>query len=329
MDERGQSVSSTELDLLKHKVEDTEQLHANLKQSRHECQSMETQLHEVRSSENATKLQLAKDEAERSSTELTAKSDEFAKCRHANHAKLSSLQSAHDALVQTHTWTEGTVRTLQSANTAQSQQLAQALAHVQDLTSRLAEQEATYASEAAGLHCLVEMMEECEAQAKSIVENIENEWAGVGEHAERREAARPAEAEHECKRAESAEDKIEEMEHVLEHMNRGEYAVPLPCAGANSNGSMFETPSMPVRNGANDPVLQGMMMLSPSVAMASHAQKGGKTFTEVYTELIRMQEQYSKKSDECNHLDRTLQSVLAQIECTPAAHTLAGRVVDF
>ena len=41
------------------------------------------------------------------------------------------------------------------------------------------------------------MMEEREKQAKEIVENIEHEWATVGEKAERREAILKAETERE------------------------------------------------------------------------------------------------------------------------------------
>lgn len=57
-----------------------------------------------------------------------------------------------------------------------------------------------------------------------------------------------------------------------------------------------------------------MMGLSPTVAMASRAQRSGKTFTEVYAEHVKLQEEYARKSAEYDHMDRTLQAVLAQIE---------------
>ncbi len=58
----------------------------------------------------------------------------------------------------------------------------------------------------------------------------------------------------------------------------------------------------------------GMLGLSPTVAMASRSQRSGKTFTEVYADYVRLQEEYAKKSAEYDHMDRTLSSVLAQIE---------------
>ena len=209
-----------------------------------------------------------------------------------------------DSITQSHAATEASFKTLQSAHTAQAHQLTQALSKVQGLTGQLAEQEARYSSEASGLKRLVGMMEEREKQAKEIVENIEHEWATVGEKAEKREAMLKAETERERKGREQAEKRVEQLENVLERMGRGELPVP-----GNS------VSSTPMRGSGNpDLVIDGMMGLSPTVAMASRAQRTGKTFTEVYADHVRLQEEYAKKSAEYDHMDRTLSSVLAQIE---------------
>jgi hypothetical protein len=52
-----------------------------------------------------------------------------------------------------------------------------------------------------------------------------------------------------------------------------------------------------------------MMDLSPTVAMASRAQRSGKTFTEVYAD-----HRYVKKNTDYDRMARTLAQVLAQIE---------------
>jgi nucleoprotein TPR len=208
-----------------------------------------------------------------------------------------------DSLTQTHAATETSFKALQSAHTAQAHQLTQALSKVQALTGQLAEQEARYSNEANGLQRLVSMMEEREKQAKEIVENIEHEWATVGEKAERREAMLKAETERERKGREQAEKRVEQLENLLEKMGRGELPVP--------GHSVSLTP---VRASNQDLLTDGMMGLSPTVAMASKAQRSGKTFTEVYADYVRLQEEYAKKSAEYDHMDRTLSSVLAQIE---------------
>lgn len=200
------------------------------------------------------------------SAELVAKTEEFAKYRRAKQAELSELQTSNDMLQQTRDTTENTLKALQSAHSAQAHQLTQALGRVQDLTGRLAEQETTYSHEAAGLKRLVAMMEEREAQARAIVDGIEKEWEGVGEKAERREAVLREEIEAANMRAEAAEKRVEELQTVLDRMDRGEF--PVPGAGmAWGSGSAMGTPGTPQRTplrnamgmGTPDLLTQGMM----------------------------------------------------------------------
>ncbi|KAH9169938.1 hypothetical protein EDB89DRAFT_1980725 [Lactarius sanguifluus] len=333
-----QSVSSTELDSFKHRVEDTERekrdllsvvsrlkedsaqrdeeiqtLRTSLKQARQDQQTLETQLRELRSTESSTKfkldsltqqLQLAKDEADRTSKELAKKSEDFANYRHEKHASHSQLQSAHDALKEEYASKEGTLKVLQDAHNVQSRQLTQSLTRQQDLSARIAEQDATYASEVAGLRRLIEMVEAREAQSKAIVENVEQEWEAVNERADRRESALREQVDRERLRTEAAEARIEELERVLEKVNHGEFPVPAPGTSA---------PSTPAR-GSTDILMQGIMSLSPTVAIASRAQRTGKTFTEVYADHVRLQDEYAKKCAEYDRMDRTLAQVLAQIE---------------
>lgn len=175
---------------------------------------------------------------------------------------------------------------------------------MQTLSGQLAEQEARYSNEASGLKRLVTMMEEREKQAKDIVENIEREWATVGEKAEKRESKLREETERERRGREEAEKRLEQLEGVLDRIGRGE----LPTPGRNAPSTPFRTP------GPADISVDGMMGLSPTVAMASRSQRSGKTFTEVYADYVRLQEEYAKKSAEYDHMDRTLSAVLAQIE---------------
>lgn len=184
---------------------------------------------------------------------------------------------------------------------------------MQDLSGRIAEQDATYASEVAGLRRLIEMVEAREAQSRAIVENVEQEWATVNERADRREAALLEQVERERLRTEAAEARLEELERVLEKVNRGEFPVPAPGTSL---------PSTPAR-GLTDLLAQGIMDLSPTVAMASRAQRSGKTFTEVYADHVRLQDEYAKKCAEYDRMSRTLAQVLAQIEERVCCHTPA------
>ncbi|KAJ3573187.1 hypothetical protein NP233_g2600 [Leucocoprinus birnbaumii] len=338
--ENSRSQTSVETENLRHRVEDIERekrdlvgvisrlkeegaqradevttLRANLKEARQEHQKLEIQIRELRSTETSNKfkvdtltqqLELAQAETKRNSDELNAKIEEFTKYRRTKHAELTTLQAAHDALAQTAESAQASLKALQTAHSTQSHQLTQALSKVQDLTGQLAEQETKFANEAGGLKRLVTLMEEREKQAKEIVENLENEWAGVGQKAEAREAVLKEEIEKERRGREQAEKRIKNLENVLEGVNRGE--LPLPGRGSLP-GTPMRTPGTP-----GDPFNDALMGLSPTVAIASRSQKSGKTFTEVYTEFVKLKEDYAKKVMEYDHMERTLESVLAQIQ---------------
>jgi nucleoprotein TPR len=259
---------------------------------------------------------LAKEESERAVNELNQKSDEFSKYRRAKHAELLEIQAERDSLAQSSSASESSINALQAARRSLSQQLTQALTRVQDLTGQLAEQEATYSSEAAGLRRLVVMMEEREQHAKEIVDGLERDWATVGEKAERREMKLKDEIDREAKRADDSEKRVQELERLLRGLDTGDFP-PAPSISSVSGipRTPGSVPSTPARGSDfASPGDLGMMGLSPTVAMASRAQRSGKTFTEVYAEHVRLQEEYARKSAEYDHMDRTLQAVLAQIE---------------
>jgi nucleoprotein TPR len=259
---------------------------------------------------------LAKEESERAVNELNQKSDEFSKYRRARHAELLEIQAERDSLAQSSSASESSINALQAARRSLSQQLTQALTRVQDLTGQLAEQEATYSSEAAGLRRLVVMMEEREQHAKEIVDGLERDWATVGEKAERREMKLKDEIDREAKRADDSEKRVQELERLLRGLDTGDFP-PAPSISSVSGipRTPGSVPSTPARGSDfASPGDLGMMGLSPTVAMASRAQRSGKTFTEVYAEHVRLQEEYARKSAEYDHMDRTLQAVLAQIE---------------
>ncbi|KAI6151410.1 hypothetical protein EDD17DRAFT_1636802 [Pisolithus thermaeus] len=329
--------SSTELDHLRHRIEECENekrdligvvsrlkedasqrdeeiqtLRTNLRQERQEHQALESQVRDLRCADTSNKfkietlsqqLSLAQDETARVTAEVASKSEEYARYRRTKHAELVQLQTAHDTMTQKYASVESSFKATQSAHEAQTQRLTQALSRVQDLQGKLAEQEAAFSTEVSGLKRLVTVMEEREKQAKDIVESIEREWAGVGDRAEKREAALRAEAEKEKHAREEVERRLEQLEIVLERIHRGE--LPVTGRGASVPGS----PGC-----GKDAATDAMFGLSPTVAMVSRVQRGGKTFTDVYADFVRLEGEYSKKCAEYDHMDRTLSEVLAQIE---------------
>ena len=259
---------------------------------------------------------MAKEESERAADELNQKSDEFSKYWRSKHADLMHVQAERDALVQSSSTSDNSIKAHQAANKSLSQQLTQAPTRVQDPTGQLAEQEATYSSEAAGLRRLVVMIEEREQHTKEIVDGLERDWATVGEKAERREMKLKDEIEHEAKRADDSEKRVQELERLLHGLDAGDFSTaPSISAAGGVPRTPGSVPSTPARGSLfASPGEPGMTGLSPTVAMASRAQRGGKTFTEVYSEHVELQGEYARKSTEYDHMDRTLQAVLVQIK---------------
>ena len=159
------------------------------------------------------------------------------------------------------------------------------------------------------------MMEEREAEARAIVDGLEKDYASVGERADRREAVLREDIENQRQRAEEAERRVAELQAVLDRMDRGEFPIPAFGGSASNPSTPARGISTPVR-GSDTPDIpsHGIFGLSPTVAMASRAQRGGKSFTEVYSDYVKLQEDFARKCAEYDHMDRTLQSVLAQIE---------------
>lgn len=246
-------------------------------------------------------LQLTSEESERINTELSKKAEEFSAYRREKHAEIVQLQSELDSLKQTYNQTSNSLRSLQSSHSSQSRQLSQALQKVEDLTGQLVDQDAKYSSEAANLRRLVQMMEERETQAKLLVEGIEKDWEDLGVKAATREQTLREALEEEQSKVADLEKELDDMKLVMGKINRGE--LPLPSIE-----------SRPLTAGTADSSSNSLLGLSPGLAMITRMQKSGKTFTEVYTEYVNLQDELAKRSLEMERMDRALHDVLADLE---------------
>ena len=75
-----------------------------------------------------------------------------------------------------------------------------------------------------------------------------------------------------------------------------------------------ELPVPPREQASPDESSESLFSFSPGISMINRMQKSGKTFTEVYADYVKLQDEYAKKCAEYDHMDRTLAAVLAQIE---------------
>ena len=156
------------------------------------------------------------------------------------------------------------------------------------------------------------MLEARDGERQKIVESVEAGHTEVLERAARREAVLQEEIEAQKERAEQAEQKVAELREVVGKIDRGEFPVP-----GTSPGSVPVTPMRGVGSpmvGSSSFMSPGLMDLSPTVAITSRAQKGGKTFTEVYADYVKLQEDFARKCVEYDQVAETLHAVMGELE---------------
>ncbi|KZT09250.1 uncharacterized protein LAESUDRAFT_545404 [Laetiporus sulphureus 93-53] len=343
-----QSAASTEVVLLKQKIEDVERekrdlltvvsrmeddstqreteiqtLRGSLKQARQDHQELERQLRELKSNETASKfkietltqqLTLEQEQAARTSDELAAKVHEFAAYRRDKLGEVAKLQGDRDALAARLQTAESQLETLRTQHADQLRRHERATSELNQVTRQFAEQKESFATETTSLRNLVAKMQEREQATKKIVDEIDRKWNDVNAKAERREAVLREDILEQTQRAEEAEKRAAELDRILHGVEHGEFPMPSFASGGQSFSTPVRGPGTPSMANIGTPDFLSQSMLSPTVAMASRAQKGGKTFTEVYTDYVRLQEEYARKSAEFDNMDRTLSAVLAQIE---------------
>lgn len=96
----------------------------------------------------------------------------------------------------------------------------------------------------------------------------------------------------------------------------------LPISGRGS--AVMTTPSRRTSVAVDD----GIMGLSPTIAMASTVQKSRKSFTEVHTSYVQPQDDYDKKCMEYARMDEALVSTIASVEERVSGHFLKSQIYD-
>lgn len=221
---------------------------------------------------------------------------------------LTSLRAAHENLQNEHTSTlERLARIEGDAGAERAQAKAQA-----DARERL-----------------IGLLEERNEEAVKRVQEVEKEYEAVLDRAERREQKLEAERDKATARA-------EELEGVVRGFVAGEFApgadisvslgntsVPLIAGapGTPGPGTPSRAPGTP-RN-FNTPGTFGHgtpnpfatpSLLSPTAQLASRTQRGGKSYTEVYSDYVRMSDELTKQKLETRRLEECLAGILRDIE---------------
>ncbi|KZS93210.1 hypothetical protein SISNIDRAFT_104297 [Sistotremastrum niveocremeum HHB9708] len=285
--------------------EEVQSLRSNLKQVRGEYQELQSQLADLKSSDTHMKFKIqtleqqldhAQSSSKSYSEEVATKSEEFSKFRREKHAEIVSLQSSLDSLNTAYSGVQATLQSVQETYGRQNQQLTQATQKVSQLEAQLADQAASFRSESANQERLIELLERRNEQARTRVQEVESEWETMVKTAEERESSLVADLERQKKRGDQLEAVVEELRAEKERAAEGELALlnEETTPGVNRD--------------------RGFFTLSPAAGVAARLQKSGKTFTEVYTDYVRIQGELAGSQSEARRLQDLLSQVLADIE---------------
>jgi nucleoprotein TPR len=215
------------------------------------------------------------------------------------HASVIELQSKFDALSQTCTTAQATLQSTQYAYQAQSRQLSQTLEKVNDLQAQLADRSASFQAESTTQTRLIDLLERREEESKRRLEVVDAEWEAL--------LSRAAASENRLK------DQLEVERAENERLLR-ELEIARTVGDRFASGD-FMPPDTPGTLGTPGPEGTNISFaLSPTARLATRLQRNGRSYTEVYTDYVRLSDELAVQKKETMRLENVLAQVLADIE---------------
>lgn len=217
-------------------------------------------------------------------------------------AQISTLQAQLDAAVQTSEAATTSLTALKTSHTTLEGRLSEAQARIANLTSQLADSEASFRAEISTAQRLTDLLEKREVETKNRLDEVEKEWQAAREEMEETRQAYEAELEKEKARGDALEERVREMR---------DFADRLAATGGPSLGNITSiTQDEDVFGGSNG------SPRSPSASNVSFKiqKAGGMSYTEVYSSYIKMQEALVFERAESKRLSECLNEILAEIQ---------------
>ncbi|SPO21807.1 uncharacterized protein UTRI_01299_B [Ustilago trichophora] len=321
------------------KAEEIATLLTRNRDARQEISCLSTAVQESRSQENIAKfklqgleqeIQLTKKDAEWAHEQLLKLNETSATFRAAKRAELSRVQADLDNARQEATVARSKVESLQTAYNDASTKLSQTSEKVAELQSRLASQEDSFRTEVSSQSQLVKLLERRAEHSTQRIAELEEQWEEVLEQCRLREEAAWAETQKEVQLREALERENRELSEALDRLAEG---VGIG-QGQRENGDGFLDQTLDamsdvgadfdVRSTASTPRRIGLMGtassfnnsfgISPTAEIANRIRKSGKSFSQIYMELAKTQEELRRERLETNRLTSVLAQVMDELQ---------------
>ncbi|TIC04624.1 hypothetical protein E3Q16_02603 [Wallemia mellicola] len=282
----------TEVDTSRNRLSEAREENSKLTKEVHDAKSVETtSKYKIQSLEQENEL-LKKNE-EWLNTELSKKSEEFSVYRREKHAELASAQGQIDVLETQLNAQTSQLRALQSSYDNQSTKLSDILSKSAQLETTLASTHEEYKAEINTQKRVVELLESRESESRKRVEQVNKEFDVLVAKSESETIQQNEELSRERHRSSQLEIELNELR----------------VNGFGRVGESIGAPSTPQPN-----QMETSYTLSPTASIASRFHKGGKSFTEIYSDYAKLENEFQRERAERRRLESCLADVVSEIE---------------
>lgn len=263
-------------------------------------------------------MSLKSDSADWARKELAKATNDLAQSRNQVHNEITTLSFSLQQVTQDLEATQAKALSLQSAYDKITVRLEESTRKKEELQLKLAEQEGAFSSEMSTQQRLNVLMEQAKESAEKRMAEIEEQWESILEQHREREAVLHSEIlqgktlleemDHEKQELQLALDRLAESVGIETTNGNGHSSYPIGQED-ESFAVRASTPSRSFMSLSGAPTL-----MSPTAALASRVQKSGKSFTQVYAELARTQEELRRERLESNRIGGVLEQVMADLQ---------------
>lgn len=254
-------------------------------------------------------------------TELEERENQYKSYRAEKHAQVVKLQTSLETAQREAETSTNALTSLRVSHASLETRLNDSLAKCQDASSRLADAEISFRDDIAAQKRLCTLLEERDAKATKRLDQVEQEWKEARDEIEERERTFVEELEKEKERGDTLEERLREARELNERRAMGmeadeemqDQTFGPSDASPRPTSHLLSTPNvgMSLANGRPN---NSAMALSPAAHLASRLQKSGRSYTEVYSDYVRIQNELAMEKAEVRRLGECLTAVLADIE---------------
>ncbi|TIA69826.1 hypothetical protein E3P92_03366 [Wallemia ichthyophaga] len=285
--------------------EEVDSLRTRLTESREENSKLNKDLQDVKSFETTNKYKIQSLEQENQllksnenwlNSELNKKAEEFSIYRREKHTELTESQSQLDVLQSQLNSQTTQLSALQSTYDNQTKKLSDVLAKSAQLETSLATTHEEYKAEINTQKRVVELLESRESESRKRVEEVNKEFDVLVAKSESETLSHNEELARERHRNLELDTELNELRaHGFNTALNTGNGTPIP---STPQTGQFDT----------------SFALSPTASIASKFNKGSKSFTEIYSDYAKLENEFNRERAERRRLESCLADVVSEIE---------------